>query len=80
MNTRTFVLKARNLLNLSAEKFAGLIDKSSRTIYRWESGETEPSGNAVLQIIKLCKEQGIDLDDLVFLYDTSDIVYLKIIS
>ena len=68
MNTRKFVLQARNLLKLTAKKLAEKLEVDTRTIYRWETGETEPSGSKVLQIIMLCKEQGIELDDLVFLW------------
>ena len=66
MNTRQLVLKARNLLNMTAEEFSYMIGYSTRQVYRWESGESEPGGSAVIKIIKLCKERGINLDDLVF--------------
>ena len=37
-------------------------------------GSSEPTGSAILQIIKLCKERGIKLDDLVFYFVMYDIV------
>ena len=74
MKTRTFVRTTRRLLGMTHEEFGYEIDYSTRSIYRWESGSSEPTGSAILQIIKLCKERGIKLDDLVFYFVMYDIV------
>ena len=66
MDTKQFIRTVRFYLNLSVREFAALIDVDPRNVYRWEAGDNEPSGSIILRILKLCKEQGIDLDDLVF--------------
>ncbi len=67
MNTNEFIRTVRYNLDLSVREFAALLDVDPRNVYRWEAGDNEPSGNIILRILKLCKEQGVDLDDLVFL-------------
>ena len=63
-NPREFVIVTRTKLKMSAEAFGEEIGFSSRSIYRWESGETQPSSQVLINIMKLCKERGICLDDL----------------
>lgn len=70
MNMKQFVRNTRYLLGMTVEEFGYHIGYSSRSIYRWESGSYEPEGYAILSIIKLCKERGITLDDLVFYFLT----------
>ena len=65
MKIKQFVRKTRNLLQMTAERFSEEIGCSTRTVYRWESGSAEPSGHAILAMISLCKERGIEVDDLV---------------
>jgi transcriptional regulator with XRE-family HTH domain len=79
MKIRKFVRKVRGLLKLTVEEFADQIGAKPRNIYRWESGERTPSGGYVITIFELCKERGIDLDDLVsfFSFVQMVIVLLK---
>ena len=78
MNTRKFVIMTRHHLRMTHEEFAYEIGSSLRSVYRWENGETEPSGSTVLEIMKLCKERGIKLDDLVFLFFLTYLTLLDI--
>ena len=68
MKTREFIRTTRNLLGMTFEEFSYQIGYSTRSVYRWESGSAEPGGTAILEIMRLCKERGIKLDDLVFFY------------
>ena len=61
-----FVRNVRNKLKMSVAEFATALDVEPKCIYRWEHGGVIPSGTKVFDILRLCKEQGISLDDLVF--------------
>ena len=54
MDTRTFVLKARDALGMTAEQFSFSLNCAPRSVYRWEAGTSTPSGDVVLSILKLC--------------------------
>ncbi len=66
--TRNFILMARDALNMTQEDFAIAISKSSRTVRRWESGEAKCSFDDAIAIIRLCKDSGVDIDTIVFLF------------
>lgn len=61
MDIQTFILKVRYALGMSGEQFSEMLNCSTRSVYRWESGKAIPSGDIVLQIVKLCKERGISI-------------------
>jgi DNA-binding transcriptional regulator YiaG len=61
MNTQTFILRVRYALGMTGEQFSELLNCSTRSVYRWESGKAIPNGNIILQIVKLCKERGISI-------------------
>ena len=66
MDTRTFVLKARDALGMTAEQFSKKLNCAPRSIYRWESGVVTPNGNIILTIIQLCKESNVEVNTLLF--------------
>ena len=67
-NTRIFVIKVRSILRMTQEEFAYAIGRSPRTVRRWEAGETSGNISDAIAIIKLCKDSGVDLDTIVFLF------------
>lgn len=62
-----FVINVRNTLKMTVVQFATKLDVEPKYVYRWEHEGVIPSGTMVFKIMRLCKEQGISLDDLVFL-------------
>ena len=63
--TKQFIRRARSLMGCTIDKFAELTYVSPRTVYRWEKGENNATGDFVLFIIKLCLKQGVDIKNLV---------------
>ena len=61
-----FVRNVRNTLKMTVVQFATKLDVEPKYVYRWEHEGVIPSGTMVFKIMRLCKEQGISLDDLVF--------------
>ena len=66
--TRYFVIKVRTTLKMTQENFAFAIGRSPRTVRRWEAGQSEGTIRDAIAIIKLCKDNGVDLDTIVFLF------------
>jgi len=66
--TRNFVNKARYALGMTQEDFADAIGCSSRTVRRWEAGQTDCTISDAIAIIKLCKDNGVEIDTIVFLF------------
>ena len=67
-NTRYFIIRVRDTLKMTQEELAYAIGRSPRTVRRWEAGETEGTIGDAIAIIKLCKDSGVDLDTIVFLF------------
>ena len=63
-----FVKNVRFRLGMTVAEFARKIEVETKYIYRWEHEGVIPSGIMILRILRLCKKQGIKLDDLVFLF------------
>lgn len=61
-----FVKNVRFRLGMTVAEFARKIEVETKYIYRWEHEGVIPSGIMILRILRLCKKQGIKLDDLVF--------------
>ncbi len=53
----------QNILKLTQEEFSQLLSVSTKTISRWESGESEPTGLSLQNLLKL-KEVVDDKDSL----------------
>lgn len=63
-----FVRNVRFRLGMTVKEFAMALDVDTKYIYRWEHEDVIPEGTNILKILRLCKKQGISLDDLVFLF------------
>ena len=68
MTIREKLIKIRDDSGLSQQDFAEKLEVSRQTVARWESGKSQPSS---VQVIKICKEFGLDANAL--LSDASDL-------
>lgn len=50
--------EARKKANLSAKEAGAIVNRSDRTIFAWENGQSEPSAE---QLITLCKAYNVDI-------------------
>jgi DNA-binding transcriptional regulator YiaG len=64
---KEFVKNVRFKLKMRVTEFALKLEVEPKYVYRWEHEGVIPSGTMIFKILRLCKEQGINLDDLVFL-------------
>ena len=62
---RNIILEIRNRLNTSQENLAKMIGISFATVNRWENGRSTPSKTAQIRLYDVCKERGIDLEDII---------------
>ena len=51
--------EARKRAGLSAAQAGEIVNRSDRTIFAWENGQTEPSAE---QLIALCRAYKVDID------------------
>ena len=68
--TRDFIIMARDALKMTQEEFAYAIGRSSRTVRRWEAGESKGTISDAIAIIELCKNSGVEIDTIVFNFMT----------
>ena len=54
----------RSISYIKREELAEKLNVSPRTIYRWFSGDNLPSMYHIMKIKLLCKEYGIDNDEI----------------
>lgn len=54
----------RKQLALSQEKFAVLLGVSFATVNRWEQGKAIPNYRTVQKLIELCRECGIQYEEM----------------
>ena len=59
------ILEIRNRLNVSQEDMADMIGISFATVNRWENGHSTPNKAAQLRLYDICKERGIDLEEII---------------
>jgi len=62
---RKIILEIRNRLNVSQDDLAKLIGVSFATVNRWENGHSSPNRAMQLRLYEVCKQQGVDLEDIV---------------
>lgn len=60
---RKVVKELRDKLILTQQEFAKLLGVSFASINRWENGTNKPITAARRKIVKLCKENGVELED-----------------
>ncbi len=75
--TRDFIIMARYALKMTQEEFAYAIGRSSRTVRRWEAGESKGTISDAIAVIELCKDNGVEIDTIVFNYVTELAYFLK---
>ena len=59
------ILAIRNRLNASQEDLARMIGVSFATVNRWENGHSSPNKATQLRLYEVCKQQGVDLEDII---------------
>ena len=62
---KELILEIRNRLNASQEDLAKIIGISFATVNRWENGHSSPNKAAQLRLYDICKERGVDLEDII---------------
>lgn len=63
---RDLILEIRNRLNVSQEDLARLIGISYATVNRWENGHSVPSKATQLRLYEVCKDRGVDLEEIIW--------------
>ena len=54
------IAAARSLLNWSQDHLAEAAEVNKHTIFRWESGHTEPHQSTVIRIVKAIEDRGVE--------------------
>ena len=62
---KDLILEIRNWLNVSQEDLAKMIGISYATVNRWENGHSQPNKAAQLRLYDICRERGVDLEDII---------------
>lgn len=62
---KDLILEIRNQLDTSQEDLAKMIGISFATVNRWENGHSKPNKAAQLRLYDICKERGVDLEDII---------------
>ena len=65
----------RNSVNMNQEQFADCLGTTVLSINRWENGKTEPNKMAQKQLYQFCKDNNIDLANMIIeskTYDNTD--------
>ncbi|MBQ9252510.1 MAG: DUF3990 domain-containing protein [Clostridia bacterium] len=59
------ILAIRERLHVSQEELAKMIGISFATVNRWENGHSTPNKAAQLRLYDVCKERGVDLEEMI---------------
>ena len=62
---KRLIFEIRCRLNASQEDLAKMIGISFATVNRWENGHSTPNKAAQLRLYDICKERGVDLEDII---------------
>ena len=62
---KRLIYEIRGQLNASQEDLAKMIGISFATVNRWENGHSTPNKAAQLRLYDICKERGVDLEDII---------------
>lgn len=62
---KDYIKAIRQASNLSQEQFAKAIGTTPVTINRWENGKSKPNKIAQKQLYEFCKEQGVNLVEMI---------------
>lgn len=62
---KDLILEIRNWLNVSQKDLAKMIGISYATVNRWENGHSQPNKAAQLRLYDICRERGVDLEDII---------------
>lgn len=62
---KDYIKKIRLAASMNQEQFAKAIGTTAITINRWENGKTSPNKMAQKQLYEFCKEQNIDLVEMI---------------
>ena len=62
---KRLIFEIRSRLNASQEDLAKMIGISFATVNRWENGHSTPNKAAQLRLYDICKERGVDLEDII---------------
>ena len=62
---QNLVLEIRNRLDITQEDMAKMIGISYATVNRWENGHSKPNKAMQLRLYEICREQGVDLEDII---------------
>ncbi len=63
MNYKKLVKELRYKLIITQEELAVLLGVSYASINRWETGKHEPTTKIKRQIVELCKQNNIDMEE-----------------
>lgn len=77
---QNIILEIRNRLNASQEDLAKMIGVSFATVNRWENGHSSPNKATQLRLYEVCKQQGVDLGDIIQKKIQSKVLELKLTS
>ena len=62
---KDMILAVRKRLHASQEEMANMIGVSFATVNRWENGHSTPNKAAQLRLYDLCRERGVDLEEMI---------------
>lgn len=62
---QNIILEIRTRLNASQEDLAKMIGVSFATVNRWENGHSSPNRAMQLRLYEVCKQRGVDLEDII---------------
>lgn len=61
---KDLLLAIRTRLNVSQDELAKMIGTSFATVNRWENGHSRPNKAAQLRLYDICKDKGVDLEEI----------------
>lgn len=62
---QNIIPEIRKRLNASQEDLAKMIGVSFATVNRWENGHSSPNKATQLRLYEVCKQQGVDLEEII---------------
>lgn len=62
---KNLIKNIRNSVNMNQEQFAKSLGTTVLSVNRWENGRTEPNKMAQKQLYQFCKDNSIDLADMI---------------
>lgn len=62
---KNLIKNIRNSVNMNQEQFAKSLGTTVLSVNRWENGKTEPNKMAQKQLYQFCKDNSIDLADMI---------------